>query len=235
MTHNPTSSVMARTFVHLNNRKGSEKNRVPFVISFLDNDDDSDYEEDRKGNTTESNEITRGVIETRRLSTFLGNSQMMQQTAKTNTRIPKNFSTSRTFVSSINKVNGTSFKSDLRKLIAFRDNELKSGVGKHDKKATSSSLKNSANVTLKSTSVRSRYFAERILVKPKEQEKKRLKVSEPPTNTLISVGKHDGPPTESKIVVGIFALESDGLKGRYDGNYCDKEVLTGTGQSSAMQ
>ncbi|KAI3757991.1 hypothetical protein L6452_05537 [Arctium lappa] len=272
LTHNPTSSAVARTSVHLNNRKGLEKNRVPFVISFSDDDSGSDSEEDRKGNTMESNDTTRGVIETRRLSTSLGNSRMTQQTAKTNTRIPKNFSTSRTFVSSMNRVNGTSFKSgggtfvgpksqlkksnapsknkvgqnvhinssklqDLRQLIAIRENELKSRAGKHDKEAASSSLKNSANVTLKSTAVRSRDSAERILVEPKEPEKKRLKVSEPPTNTLISVGKHDRPPTESTIAAGISALESDGLilKGRYDGSYCDKEVLTGTGQSSAMQ
>ncbi|KVI06926.1 putative zinc-finger domain-containing protein [Cynara cardunculus var. scolymus] len=270
VTHNPTSSAVARTSVHLNNRKGTEKYRVPFVISFSDDDSGSDSEGERKGNTMDSDDTTRGVIENRKLSTSLGNSRLMQQTAKTNTRIPKNFSTSRTFVSSMNRVNGTSFKSgggtfvgpksqpkkssapgknkvgqnvhinssklqDLRQLIAIRENELKSRAGKHDKEVASSSLKNSANATLKSTAVRSRDSAERLLVEPKEPEKKRLKVSEPPTNTLISVGQHDRPSTESTLVARISALESDGLKGRYDGNYCDKEILTGTRQSSAMQ
>ncbi|KAJ9545558.1 hypothetical protein OSB04_025265, partial [Centaurea solstitialis] len=268
-THNPTSSAVARTSVHLNNRKGTEKYRVPFVISFSDDDSGSDSEEDRKGNTIESNETTK-VMENRRLSTSLGTSRVMQQAAKTITKIPKNFSTSRTFVSSMNRVNGTSLKSggstfvgpksqlkksnvpsknkvgqnvhvnssklqDLRQLIAIRENELKSRVGKHDREPASSSLKNSANVILKSTAVRSRDSAERVLFEPKEPEKKRLKVSEPPTNTLISVRQHDRPPVEPPLAARSSALESDGLKGKYDGSYCDKDILTRTGQSRAMQ
>ncbi|KAI3687383.1 hypothetical protein L1987_81078 [Smallanthus sonchifolius] len=64
------------------------------------------------------------------------------------------------------------------------------------------------------------------------------------TGVAISVGQHDRPPSESRVATrvaisvgqhGISALENEGLKSRYEGNYCDKEILGGTGQSSTMQ
>ncbi|KAI3705589.1 hypothetical protein L1987_75828 [Smallanthus sonchifolius] len=361
LTHNP--AVASRTTAHSNKRKGTEKNRVPFVISFSDDDSGSDSEEYKKGSTIESGEMTSGAMENRKLSTSLVNPQpqMVKQTAKTNTKSPKKLSTSRTFVSSMHRVNGTKFKNggspfvgvkthfkksnapsiikfgqaqnvhinsnklqDLRQLIAIRENELKSKAGKLDKEVASSSKRNSSDMNLKSIAVKSKNFTERVVFEPKEQEKKRLKVCEPPRNAIVSVGQHGRPPSESTVAAGvaisvgqhdrppsestvaagvaisvgqqdrppsesteatgvaisvgqhdrppsestvatgvatsvgqhdrpssestvatgvaisvgqhgISALENDGLKSRYEGNYCDKEILGGTGQSSTMQ
>ncbi|KAJ0752901.1 putative tetratricopeptide-like helical domain superfamily, zinc-finger domain-containing protein [Helianthus annuus] len=331
--HNP--AVASRT-VHPNKRKGTEKNRVPFVISFSDDDSGSDSEECKKGSTMESDEMTCGTVENRKFPTSMvtSRSQMVQQTSKINTKSPKKLSTSRTFVSSANRVNGTKFKNggstfvgvkshlkksnppsiikfgqnihinsnklqDLRQLIAIRENELKSKVGKPDKEVASSSKKNVPDMNLKNiavksrnilervvvepkepekkrVAVKSRNILERVVVEPKEPEKKRLKVSEPPRNVVVSVGQHDRPPSDSTVAAGVAipsestiaagvaisvgqndkpppestaatgvtisagqhgtsALESDGLKGRSDGNNCDKEILGGPGQSSTMQ
>ncbi|KAJ0887593.1 putative tetratricopeptide-like helical domain superfamily, zinc-finger domain-containing protein [Helianthus annuus] len=331
--HNP--AVASRT-VHPNKRKGTEKNRVPFVISFSDDDSGSDSEECKKGSTMESDEMTCGTVENRKFPTSMvtSRSQMVQQTSKINTKSPKKLSTSRTFVSSVNRVNGTKFKNggstfvgakshlkksnppsiikfgqnihinsnklqDLRQLIAIRENELKSKVGKPDKEVASSSKKNVQDMNLKNIAVKSRNILERVvvepkepekkrlavksrnilervIVEPKEPEKKRLKVNESPRNVVVSVGQHDRPPSDSTVAAGVAipsestiaagvaisvgqndkpppestaaagvtisagqygtsALESDGLKGRYDGNNCDKEILGVPGQSSTMQ
>lgn len=290
MTHNPTHTAgTSRTSVHLNNRKGTEKNRVPFVISFSD-DSGSDSEEYRKGNTIESDETERGVVENRRFSNSLGNSQMVQQTAKTNIKIPKKLSTSRTFVPPMNRVNETKSKTggstfggvkthfkksippsknkvgqsihinsnrlqDLRQLIAIRENELKSKAGKLDKEVASSSLKSNTKMIMNINAVRGRDSTKRVLIESKEPESKRLKVSEPHRNAIVSVGQHDRPPSESPLAsriiasvgqhdkhpsestlaAGISALEIYGTKGRYDVNYCDKEILGGTEQPSSVQ
>lgn len=252
LTRNPTySGVASRTSVQSNNRKSTEKNRVPFVISFSDDDSASDSEEHMKENTIGSDDITRGVMEKRKfpISVGNGNPQMLQKT----TKIPKKLSVSRTFLSSMNRVNGTSSKNnngntfhikksnpptknktgpnihinssklqDLRQLIAIRENELKSKA--------SSAIKNiTAHMNSKSTAVRSRDSTE--LVEPKEPEKKRLKVNEPPTDTVMSIDQQDRPVIESTLVADVSAPESDGLKGRCDGSYSDKE----TARSSAMQ
>ncbi|KAK9070515.1 hypothetical protein SSX86_010917 [Deinandra increscens subsp. villosa] len=339
LNHYP--AVASRTTVHSNKRKGTEKNRVPFVISFSDDDSGSDSEEYKNGSTMESDETACGDVENKNFSTSLVNSQsyMVKQSAKTNTKSPKKLSMSRTFVSSMNRVNGTKFKNggntfvgvkahlkksnspiinkfgqnvhinsnklqDLRQLIAIRENELKSKAGKLEKEVASSSKKNSSDVNWKSTAVKRRNSTECVVVEPKEQEKKRLKVSEPLRNSIvsvgqndrpssestvaakvaISVGQHDRPPSESMVAAGvavfvgqhdrppsestvatgvavsngqhdrhpsesteaagvamsvvkhgISSLKNDGLKGEYDGNYCDRGILGGSGQSSIMQ
>lgn len=243
LTSNSTySGVALKTSVQSNNRKGTEKNRVPFVISFSDDDSGSDSEEHME-NTIESDDMTRGVMENRKLPISVGNRnpQIVQKFAKTNTKVPKKLSVSRTFLSSMNRVNGTSSKNnngntfhikksnapsknkvgpnvhinssklqDLRQLIAIRENELKKA---------SSSIK---NMNPKGTVVRSRDSTE--VMEPKEPEKKRLKVTEPPTNTLMSVDQQNRPLTESTFVADISAPESDGPKGRYDGSYSDKDT-----------
>lgn len=260
----PHTAATSRTSMHSKNRKGTEKNRVPFVISFSDDDDSgSDSEEFRNGNI-ESDEVARGVTDNRKLSTSLANSQMVQQTAKTSIKMPKKLSMGRT-VSSMNRYNGTSAKNggstsvgvkthhkksnppnkikfapnvhinsnklqDLRQLIAIRENELKSKSGQLNKEVASSALKNSTNMNFKISAVRSRDSAEGVVVEPKEPEKKRLKVVEPSTSALISVGKHDRLPSESTFGAKS-AIEIDSLK--YDGRH--REILGGTGQHSAMQ
>ncbi|KAC9501782.1 hypothetical protein E3N88_45732 [Mikania micrantha] len=212
LTHNP--AVPLRTTGNSNKRKGVEKNRVPFVISFSDDDSGSDSEEYKNGSTMESDEMTCGAVKNRILSNSLVNSQshMVKQTTKTNSKSPKKLSTSRTFVSSVNRVNGARFKNggstlvgvkahpkkanspsiinfgqnvhinsnklqDLRQLIAIRENEIKSKAGKLDKEIASSSIKNSSEANLKSIAAKSRNFTECAVVEPKEQDKKRLKVS----------------------------------------------------------
>ncbi|XP_076910629.1 uncharacterized protein LOC143568335 isoform X2 [Bidens hawaiensis] len=238
LIHNPV--VASRAITHSNKRKGKEKNRVPFVISFSDDDDSgSDSEEYKKETAMESAEMTHGTMDNRKLSTSMvsSRSQMVQQTAKTNTKSPKKLSASRTFVSSVNRVNGAKFKNggsafvgvkthlkkstppsvikfgqkapnihvnsnklqDLRQLIAIRENELKSKAGKE---IASSSKKNASDLNLKNSAVKSRNLTEHIVVEPKEQEKKRLKVSEPPRNVVVSVGQHDRP-SGSTIAAGV--------------------------------
>lgn len=238
VTCNPAAA--SRTAVCSNKRKGMEKNRVPFVISFSDDESGSDSEEYNKGSTMESDQLTHSSLENRKLPTTKSSSQsqMVQQTVKTNTKTPKKLSTSRTFVSSVNRVNGANFKNvgstivgvkshpkksnppsiikfgqnvhinsnklqDLRQLIAIRENELKSKVSKLDKQVASSSKKNNADTNLKSIAVESRTFSERVVVEPKEQEKKRLKVSDPHINVIVSAGQHDRPLSESRVAAGV--------------------------------
>nr|XP_043614726.1 uncharacterized protein LOC122586803 [Erigeron canadensis] len=270
LTNNSTRiSADSKTSVQLNNRKGTEKNRVPFVISFSDDDSGSESEEYVRGNKIESVEMTRGVTDNRKSSTSMGNSQMWQQAAKTNKQIPKKRSMTRIFAPSTNRVNATLSNNggsssvgakthlkksnppsknklgpnvhvnsnkvqDLRQLIAIRENELKSRSDKPDKEAVPSSLKNSTNMKAKNVAVRTRDSAERVFTEPKEPEHKRLKLSEPPTNAPTSAGQHDKPPSES-TGAGTSALDIDGLNGRYDGSYCDKEILGGTRQTSSLQ
>ncbi|KAL8251855.1 hypothetical protein R6Q59_035548 [Mikania micrantha] len=250
----PNPAVPLRTTGNSNKRKGVEKNRVPFVISFSDDDSGSDSEEYKNGSTMESDEMTCAV-KNRILSNSLVNSQshMVKQTTKTNSKSPKKLSTSRTFVSSVNRVNGARFKNggstlvgvkahpkkanspsiinfgqnvhvnsnklqDLRQLIAIRENEIKSKAGKLDKEIASSSIKNSSEANLKSIAAKSKNFTECAVVEPKEQEKKRLKVSEPPRNSIhdkpplettiaagvaISVGQHDRPPLDTTVAAGV--------------------------------
>ncbi|KAI3802395.1 hypothetical protein L1987_30527 [Smallanthus sonchifolius] len=75
-------------------------------------------------------------------------------------------------------------------------------------------------------------------------EIKKTSINQVATGVAISVGQLDRPPSESRVATrvaisvgqhGISALENEGLKSRYEGNYCDKEILGGTGQSSTMQ
>ncbi|KAI3703976.1 hypothetical protein L1987_74177 [Smallanthus sonchifolius] len=75
-------------------------------------------------------------------------------------------------------------------------------------------------------------------------EIKKTSINQVATGVAVSVGQHDRPPSESRVATrvaisvgqhGISALENEGLKSRYEGNYCDKEILGGTGQSSTMQ
>ena len=272
LTRNPTpTTATSRSSVHLNNRKSSEKKRVPFLISFSDEDSDSDSEEYiEEGIEIDCDEMTKRVVQNRKFPTIFGNFQKGKQPAKTNSKIPKKVSTSRTFVSAANRANGTSSKNggntsigpkshinksnapskvqfgqnvhvnsnklqDLRQLIAIRESELKSKAGKLDKDVASSSLKNVTNMNVKSSGVRIRDSTERILIEAKEPDNKRLKVSEPLTSNRISVGQHETPPSESTLAAKSIGTRSDGLKSRYGGGYCDKEILGETGQSSAMQ
>ncbi|XP_076927688.1 uncharacterized protein LOC143591337 [Bidens hawaiensis] len=127
-------AVASRTIAYSNKRKGVEKNRVPFVISFSDDDDSgSDSEEYKKETAMESGDMTRGTIDNRKLSTSMvsSRSQMVQQTGKTNTKSPKKLSTSRTFVSSVNRVNGAKFKNGGSTFV---------GVKTHLKKSTPPSI-----------------------------------------------------------------------------------------------
>ncbi|KAD4586073.1 hypothetical protein E3N88_23674 [Mikania micrantha] len=130
----PNPAVPLRTTGNSNKRKGVEKNRVPFVISFSDDDSGSDSEEYKNGSTMESDEMTCAV-KNRILSNSLVNSQshMVKQTTKTNSKSPKKLSTSRTFVSSVNRVNGARFKNGGSTLV---------GVKAHPKKANSPSIIN---------------------------------------------------------------------------------------------
>ncbi|PWA94639.1 tetratricopeptide-like helical domain, zinc-finger domain protein [Artemisia annua] len=271
LTQNPTpTTATSRSSVHLNNRRSSEKKRVPFLISFSDEDSDSDSEYIEEGNEIDCDEMTKRSVQNRKFPTIFGNFQKGKQPAKTNSKIPKKVSTSRTFVSAANRANGTSSKNggntsigpkshinksnapskvqfgqnvhvnsnklqDLRQLIAIRESELKSKAGKLDKDVASSSLKNVTNMNVKSSGVRIRDSTERILIEAKEPDNKRLKVSEPLTSNRISVGQHETPPSESTLAAKNIGTRSDGLKSRYGGGYCDKEILGETGQSSAMQ
>ncbi|CAI9302802.1 unnamed protein product [Lactuca saligna] len=182
--------------------------------TYSDDDSGSDSEEHME-NTIESDDMTRGVMENRKLPISVGNRnpQIVQKFAKTNTKVPKKLSKSN--APSKNKVGpnvhiNSSKLQDLRQLIAIRENELKKA---------SSSIK---NMNSKGTVVRSRDSTE--IMEPKEPEKKRLKVTEPPTNTQMSVDQQDRPPTESTFVLDISAPESDGPKGRYDGSYSEKDT-----------
>ncbi|XP_071732416.1 uncharacterized protein [Rutidosis leptorrhynchoides] len=223
---------------HLKNRKGTEKKRVPFVISFSDDDSDSDSEENIRGNAVETDKAGKEVMENRKLS------------QKANIKMHKNVSTSRT-IPSTNRVNGFFSKNgdksnhpsktkvapnvhingsklqDLRQLIAIRENELKS---KSNKEVVTTALKSSTNMNSNINAVRNRDSAG---LEPMEPEKKRLKVSEPPTNSLITIGQHEKPPSESTSGPKISENETDSLKGKNDGR--DTDVIGVTGQSSAMQ
>ncbi|XP_071713633.1 uncharacterized protein [Rutidosis leptorrhynchoides] len=262
LIHNPThTAITSRTSMHSKKRTGTEKKRVPFVISFSDDDSDSDSKEDMTENTVESDEVAKGVMKNKMLSTSLANSQMVQRTANTNIKMPKNLSISRT-VSSMNRANGTFSKNggstsagvkthlkksnppskaisapnkvqDLRQLIAIRENESKSKSGKLDKEVASSAPKSSTAMNRKINAVRIRESTQGVLGEPKEPEKKRLKVAESSTRALMSVGKHDKTVSESTSGAKIPAIGIDSLKGKYDRR--QKGIIGERGQSSKMQ
>ncbi|KAM7492062.1 hypothetical protein LguiA_034983 [Lonicera macranthoides] len=108
--NNPTSfvDVHSRTSVQQYQRKNPEKNRVPFVISFSDDDSSSESEESKKGKELETKSNTKGMDVARRPPIItLAKSQNLRQKTTNNTKvIPRKVPLSRTFVSSMTKING---------------------------------------------------------------------------------------------------------------------------------
>lgn len=81
---------------------------MPFVISFSDDDSSSESEESKKGKELETKSNTKGMDVTRRPPVFsLAKSQILRQKTTNNTKvIPRKVPLSRTFVSSMTKING---------------------------------------------------------------------------------------------------------------------------------
>ncbi|KAA8534236.1 hypothetical protein F0562_031753 [Nyssa sinensis] len=109
-TNNSASfvDVPSRTSTQPNYHKSFEKNRVPFVISFSDDDSGSDSEECTQEKTLETKCNSLGVDANRRPpASSLAKSQILQRTTRNETKVmPKRVSLSRTFVSSTAKING---------------------------------------------------------------------------------------------------------------------------------
>ncbi|GMP22943.1 hypothetical protein CsSME_00000725 [Camellia sinensis var. sinensis] len=112
-TNNPKSfvNIPSRTSAQLNYQKSTEKNRapfVPFVISFSDDDSGSDSEEFRHPKASETKGNAQGMDGNRRPhASAVPESQILQQTTRNESRVmPRKVSLSRTFVSSMTKING---------------------------------------------------------------------------------------------------------------------------------
>ncbi|KAL7228845.1 hypothetical protein ACSBR2_007518 [Camellia fascicularis] len=112
-TNNPKSfvNIPSRTSAQLNYQKSTEKNRapfVPFVISFSDDDSGSDSEEFRHPKASETKGNAQGMDGNRRPHTSaVPESQILQRTTRNESRVmPRKVSLSRTFVSSMTKING---------------------------------------------------------------------------------------------------------------------------------
>ncbi|KAK3034423.1 hypothetical protein RJ639_033694 [Escallonia herrerae] len=91
------------------NQHKSEKNRVPFVITFSDGESGSDSEEHGHGKATETRGKMIAVDGSRRPSTpLLAKSHILHRATRNDTKVmPRNVSLSRTSVSSVKKFNGT--------------------------------------------------------------------------------------------------------------------------------
>ncbi|KAG5557702.1 hypothetical protein RHGRI_007823 [Rhododendron griersonianum] len=112
-TGNPKSigHIPSRPSVHPNSEKITEKNRapfVPFVISFSDDESGSESGEFRQSKVSEAKGIAQGVDGNRRPpSSSMLKSQIVHQTPKNEgSSMPKKAALSRTFVSSMTKING---------------------------------------------------------------------------------------------------------------------------------
>ncbi|KAK2978097.1 hypothetical protein RJ640_009261 [Escallonia rubra] len=90
------------------NQRKSEKNRVPFVITFSDGESGSDSEEHGHGKGTETRGKTIAVDGSRRPSApLLAKSHILLRATRNDTKItPRNVSLSHTSVSSVKKFNG---------------------------------------------------------------------------------------------------------------------------------
>ncbi|XP_057487483.1 uncharacterized protein LOC130773556 isoform X1 [Actinidia eriantha] len=126
-TGNPKSlvDIPYGTSAQLNYQRGTEKNRtpfVPFVISFSDDDSGSDSEEIQRSQALETKGNVLGVDANRRPpASLLPKSQTLQRTTKVEARLmPKKLSLSRTFVSSITKINGANAENGGRPLTEQR-------------------------------------------------------------------------------------------------------------------
>lgn len=72
----------SRSYVQPNHRKKFEKNRVPFVISFSDDDSGSDSEDYRRKNASEARNNTFGVARSRRLPAASSSKMLAGNTRK---------------------------------------------------------------------------------------------------------------------------------------------------------
>lgn len=148
LTGNATSSVgvNSRTYVHPTHRKGPEKNRVPFVISFSDDDSGSEPEEYQQGKSVEFRGNTREVDGSRRPPTSLEKSQMSRGSAGNDTsKMPRKMSLSRTFVSSMTRINGSSSRNGGNLSVGLRS-RLKNASTLNKTKAGQNVLLNSSKL-----------------------------------------------------------------------------------------
>lgn len=92
----------SRPYVQPNHRKKLEKNRVPFVISFSDDDSGSDSEEYRRKSAFEARNDTFGVARSRR-PPAASSSKMLPGNTRKAAMLPRKVSPSRTSISTMMK------------------------------------------------------------------------------------------------------------------------------------